>query len=73
MYLAQSYSMRSKHLLKSWRIIEFYLLIFLKFWFTPCKAGQLLQVIELQEKEEDRIEKNIEKLFGKDPKMKGVN
>ena len=45
---------------------------FLKLNFTPCKAEQLLRGIELQEKEEENDEKDVEKLFRKSPRKKGV-
>ena len=49
-----------------------HILNFLKLNFTPCKAEQLLRGIELQEKEEENDEKDVEKLFRKSPRKKGV-
>ena len=42
--------------------------------FIACKTKQSLQdmELELQEKEEEKDEKHIEKLFRKSPSIKGV-
>ena len=40
--------------------------------FTVCKAKQPLQGIELKEKEEEKDEKHLGKLFKENPKIEGV-
>ena len=45
---------------------------FFQMGFIPCKAEQPLQGMELQEKEEEKDEKDMGKLFRKNPKKKGV-
>ena len=38
---------------------------------TQCKTEQPLQDIELQEKQKEKDQRHIEKLFRKNPKLKG--
>ena len=53
--------------------IYIYIYIYIYFRFTPCKADQLLQGMELQEKAEDKNAKHARNLFRKNPKIKAVN
>ena len=43
-----------------------------KFEFTPCKAEQPLQDIELQQKEKVKDQKHAAKLIRKNPKTRGA-
>ena len=47
-------------------------LCFFQLRFTPCKTEQLLKGMQLQEKEEQKAEMHLEKLFKENPNKKGV-
>ena len=47
-------------------------LFFFELRFTPCKAGQPLQGMELQEKKNTKILRHTGNLFRKNLQLKGV-
>ena len=51
---------------------KYFRINFFKLGFTPCKAEQPLQGMELKEKEKEKDENHIGELFIKNPKINCV-